>query len=511
MKLKLYYRKRISSIFYYLSTVLIIGGVLLFIPIIIGLIYGEGQAIEKLSLAFAAPGLGAVIFGILLKILSSDEPLSLKDSMFVCSLSWILLTVVGAIPFVVILESSYIDACFETMSGFTTTGITMYTGLDVMPKSILFWRALTQWIGGLGILSMFILIGLKGGAAANQLFMAEGHKITTQKPKPGMFHTAKILWMMYIIFTVAETLILVLLGLNLFDALTHAFTTISTGGYSIYDQSIAQYRLAGFTHYHLIELTIMVFMLFGGINFFIHYRLWTGSIKALWDNTETRWYWGIFFGCIFLIFISYFRARGLDYSINEGEVHTGLSVVMLHLKDIGFQVTAILTTTGYATRDIGSAYFSALAKQIFLVLMVIGGCAGSTGGGFKVIRIAILTRLVGNRLRHLNASPKTHMPLRIDNQLVEDEEIKRISTIFFMWILLLMIGGGITAFFSDLTGWQSFSGMFSALGNIGPCYMSVKEMIALHPIVKLTYIFGMLAGRLEIIPVLLIFTRRFFK
>jgi trk system potassium uptake protein TrkH len=255
----------------------------------------------------------------------------------------------------------------------------------------------------------------------------------------------------------------------------------------------------------------MVFMMFGGINFFIHYRLWTGSIKALWDNTETRWYWGIFFGCVFLIFFSYFRAHGVAYSVNNGNVHSGLSAVLLHLKDIGFQVTAVLTTTGYATRDIGSAYFSALAKQIFLVLMVIGGCAGSTGGGFKVIRIAILTRLVGNRLRHLNASPKTHMPLRIDNQLVEDEEIKRISTIFFMWILLLMVGGGITAFFSDLTGWQSFSGMFSALGNIGPCYMSVKEMIALHPVVKLTYIFGMLAGRLEIIPVLLIFTRRFFK
>ena len=143
--------------------------------------------------------------------------------------------------------------------------------------------------------------------------------------------------------------------------------------------------------------------------------------------------------------------------------------------------------------------------------MVVGGCAGSTGGGFKVIRMAILTRLVRNRLYQLNSSRFTRVPLTIDNHVVQDEEIKRIFVIFFMWILLLLVGGGITAFFSDLSGWQSFSGMFSALGNIGPCYISVQEMIRLHPIIKLTYIFGMLAGRLEIVPILLIFTKRFFK
>ena len=143
--------------------------------------------------------------------------------------------------------------------------------------------------------------------------------------------------------------------------------------------------------------------------------------------------------------------------------------------------------------------------------MVIGGCAGSTGGGFKVIRVAILTRLVRNRLYQMNSSRFTRVPLTVDKHIVADEEIKRIFTIFFMWILLLIIGGTITALFSNLSGWQSFSGMFSALGNIGPCYFSVQEMIQLHPVVKITYIFGMLAGRLEIIPVLLIFSRRYYK
>jgi trk system potassium uptake protein TrkH len=508
--MKDYYRKRISAVLFYVSTVLIIGGILLFVPVIIGLIYGEGRPVIALLKGFVLPGTAMVVVGMIIKLLSAPQPLSLKDSMFICTLSWILLTVVGAIPFIVLLDVNYLDACFETMSGFTTTGITMFTGLDSMPRSILFWRAMTQWIGGLGILSMFVLIGLKGGAAANKLFLAEGHKIAAQKPSPGMFNTAKILWTMYILFTVAQIVILMALRLDFFDAITHAFTTISTGGYSIYDQSIAQYRLSGFSHYHLIELTFMLFMLFGGISFFIHYRFWTGDFKSLVDNTEIKYFWGIFFGAVGLILLSYIRKNGIVYTI-DGQVTAGSGGFFLHLKDTGFQVTAILSTTGYATRDIGSAYFSALAKQLFLVLMVIGGCAGSTGGGFKVIRVAILTRLVRNRIYRLNSSRFARIPMTVDNQIVEDEEITRIFTIFFMWILLLLVGGGITAYYSDLSGWQSFSGMFSALGNIGPCYMSVQEMIQLHPVVKITYMFGMLAGRLEIIPILLIFSRRFFK
>lgn len=511
MKIKPYYQKRFSAIFYYVSTILIIGGILLFIPVIVGLIFGEGHSIESLIKGFIVPGFTAVVFGCVTRYFSHAQTLTLKDSMFICTLSWVLLSFIGAIPFVVILNVGYLDACFETMSGFTTTGITMLTNLASMPHSILFWRALTQWIGGLGILSMFIVVGLKGGAATNKLFLAEGHKIATQKPSPGIFHTAKILWTLYLLFTAAQIVILMVLNVGFFDAVTHAFTTISTGGYSIYDQSIAQYRIAGYAHHHLIELTFMVFMLFGGINFFIHYRFWTGSIKSLWDSTEMKTYWGILLSVILLIFLSYVKSNGLQY-IRQGEnPYNGMKAICFHLKDIGFQVIAIFTTTGFATKDINGTYFTALAKQLFLILMVIGGCAGSTGGGFKVIRVAILTRLVRNRLYRLSSSQFTRAPLTIDNHIVEDEEIKRICTIFFMWIMLLIIGGGITAFFSDLSGWESFSGMFSALGNIGPCYISVQEMIQLHPVVKIAYIFGMLAGRLEIIPVLLIFSKRFFK
>lgn len=509
--IKAYYKKRLSSILNLTSTILIIGGGLLFIPLLVGLAYGEADQFSRLANGFILPGLASIMLGGLVRWMTKSQPISLKDSMFICTVSWILLTIIGAVPYVFILNASYLDGCFETMSGFTTTGITVFSGLDSMPKSILFWRALTQWIGGLGILSMFILIGLKGGAAANQLFLAEGHKIATKKPSPGIFHTTRILWTLYLGFTLAQTTILLFLGLDFFDAITHAFTSLSTGGYSIYDSSIAHYRLSGFAHAHLIELTFIVFMSFGGVSFFIHYRFWSGSIRSLWDNTEMRYYWAILLGTTALILLSRSRGLGLEYVHENGLAVTGLSGFLLHLKDTVFQTISILTTTGYATVDINTAYFTAFAKQLFLVLMIVGGCAGSTAGGFKVIRVAILTRLVRNRLLQINSSRFTRVPLTIDNQIISDPEIKRLFVIFFMWMSLLLIGGGITAFFTDLNAWQSFSGMFSALGNIGPCYITVQQMSTIHPIVKVTYILGMLAGRLEIIPVLLIFSKRFYK
>jgi trk system potassium uptake protein TrkH len=173
-----------------------------------------------------------------------------------------------------------------------------------------------------------------------------------------------------------------------------------------------------------------------------------------------------------------------------------------------FQVMSILTTTGFGTKDIGSNFFPALSKQLFLVMMVIGGCVGSTGGGIKVLRVAILNRLMFIELFKLRISGKASSDLVIDKQIITHEESHRVGALFFTWVALLVIGGGITAFFSHHSAWVSFSGMFSALGNIGPCYISVQEMIDIHPVVKLTYIFGMLAGRLEILPVLLLFSRK---
>ncbi|MBN2417247.1 TrkH family potassium uptake protein [bacterium] len=491
--------------------VLIIGGLLMLTPVLVTAAAGGSADYGRLFRGFILPGGLASITGLILKRLCPLYALSLKDSMAVCTLSWILLAVIGAVPFMVIHGTPFLDAFFETMSGYTTTGITMLTGLEEIPRPLLFWRALTQWIGGLGILSMFILLGFKGGAAANKLFMAEGHKVATRRPFPGMFQTARVLWLIYIGMTLLQTLVLLLLKTGLFDALTHSFTTISTGGYSIYDNSIASYRLTGHPFAHLIELTVMVFMIAGGMNFFIHFRIWNGDIRSLWDSTEIRYFWGILLGGIFFVWFTSVRAAQGAYSGPGVTAAQGPAALLLHLKDAAFQTVSILTTTGYATRDIASPYFAPLARQIFLVLMVIGGCAGSTGGGIKVIRVAILTKLVKVRLFRLSSSRLSRTPLTIDNELVSAKEINTATSLFFVWILLLLLGGGITALFSDYSGWQSFSGMFSALGNIGPCYLTVPEIIGLHPVIKITYIFGMLAGRLEIIPVILLFSRKFYR
>lgn len=509
--MKQYYKKRINSICFHLATILSIGGAILLFPILAGLLWEDNFYFPQFLSAFLIPGVVAVILGIILKRLSTPGPLSLRDSMFICTISWVILSLLGAIPYTVILHVNYLDAFFETMSGFTTTGFTMFTEINTLPRSILFWRALTQWIGGLGILSMFIVLGFKGGAAANKIFSAESHKVSLHKPFSGIFRTAKVLWTLYIFFTIAETVMLRILGLNFFDALTHSFTTISTGGYSIYDNSIAHFRMAGFAHAHLIELVILLFMIFGGINFFIHFRFWTGDIKSIWDNSEVRSYWFLLGTSIVLIFIVYYYNNGGTYTDFNGEEIVGFNALLFNVKDIAFQVVSILTSTGYTIRDIGSSYFVPIAKQIFLIFMIIGGCAGSTSGGFKILRITILSRLVDNRLFRLNASRYSRIPLTVDGKIINEKEIQSVLTLFFLWISLIIIGGMITAVFSHHSGWQSFSGMFSALGNIGPCYLSVPEIIALHPVIKLTYIFGMLAGRLEILPVILLFSRKFYK
>jgi trk system potassium uptake protein TrkH len=384
------------------------------------------------------------------------------------------------------------------MSGFTTTGITLFEGLDRMAASILFWRALTQWMGGIGILSFFLAVTFRG-SGAHHIFGAESHKISSTRPAPGLFHTLKILWGIYGIFTFGSALALTLEGMPVFDSICHSMTALSTGGFSPHDASIGHYALNGYRHYRLIEYTVVGAMMLGGINFLIHYRVLTRDFRALWDNTEIRWWWRLVVGLTVLVMIDHLRRFGWDFEPGNIERVFRNSI---------FQVTSILTTTGFGTKDIGSDFFPALARQLFLAMMLIGGCVGSTGGGIKVMRVVLLGRLMLRELYKLRVPRTASTGLVVDKRPVSDEESSRTAALFFMWIALLVIGGGITALLSKHGPLESFSGMFSALGNIGPCYISVSDMIAIHPLVKLTYIFGMLAGRLEILPVLLIFSRK---
>ena len=440
-------------------------------------------------------------------IFKGDKSIDMTGSMLICGLSWLAVSALGALPFVIGIHSSYLNAYFEAMSGFTTTGITVYSGLDNMPRSILFWRALMQWVGGIGILSFFLMITFRG-AGAHNIFGAESHKISSARPVPGLFNTVKILWEIYALFTLLGIGVLIVEGMSVFDSVCHGFAAMSSGGFSPYDSSIAHYGMVGHRNYRLIEYTLTFMMMLAGVNFLVHYRVLTRDFKALWDNIEIRYWWRFLAGFTVLIMFDHLRSSGFFGVLFSHPGDADPAVVETVFRHTVFQVVGIMTTTGFGTKDIGSSFFPALSKQLFLIMMVIGGCVGSTSGGIKVLRVAILNRLMRRELLKLRVSKRASNDVVIDQRIVPYEESSRVGALFFAWVVILVIGGGITAVFSDQNAWQSFSGMFSALGNIGPCYISAEDMINIHPVVKVTYIFGMLAGRLEILPVLLLFSRK---
>ncbi len=502
--------QQVNGIFHYLGGLLqILGGIIL-LPLVMVFIYWghKGDGKETL-IAFLVAALLSFLLGVLLQYLCKPGKLNMTGSMLMCALAWLFASAVGALPFVLGMNASCLDAYFEAMSGFTTTGITMFAKLGELPRSIIFWRALTQWLGGLGILSFFLAITFRGGGA-HHIFGAESHKISSRRPAPGLFNTLVILWSIYGLFTVCSIIVFTVERMPVFDAVCHTLTALSTGGFSPHDQSIAFYRISGHANFRLIEYTLAFMMMLGGINFLVHYRVLTRDFKALWDNIEIRWFWGLITAFTLIIMLEHLvRTGALTTIFSEPAAITAGKLEKTFRYTI-FQVISILTTTGFVTQDIGSGFFPALSKQLFLAMMVIGGCVGSTACGIKVLRVAVLKRLMTRELFKIRTSGKTPISsgLVIDRKIVPEDEVYRIAALFFTWMALLLLGGVITALFSTQGAWESFSGMFSALGNIGPCYISVPDMIAIHPVVKITYIFGMLAGRLEILPVLLLFSRK---
>jgi len=260
---------------------------------------------EEVSVrCYLVPAVLSCLLGILFRRRGRLPSLDARRAMLVCALGWIGISAVGALPLWLGLEIGYLDAFFEAVSGFTTTGITMLQGLDDLPDSILFWRAFIQWLGGLGILTFFLAVMFTAGTA-HALFNAESHKIFSKRPAPGLFHTVRILWAIYLAFTVLIVALQMLAGVNLFDAIAHSFTALSTGGYSPYDESIGYYAEHAdvYPHYAAIEYILALGMLLGGINFFVHYRILNGRLRALWDSTEMRLFWAILIGVLVLVIV----------------------------------------------------------------------------------------------------------------------------------------------------------------------------------------------------------------
>ncbi len=483
----------VSPVMGYIGVILIYVSFLFLVPLIIDYLYLREFVNLK---AFLIPALISFTLGFALKGRRPLDRIDHKQGMMIAALSWIIVSLIGSLPYLLGLHASFIDSFFETVSGFTTTGITMLSGLDTKIRAILFYRALTQWVGGLGILSFALLIIYQGGIAS-QLFEGESHKIRTKRITPGLFNTVRILWVIYGCLTLILIFLLKTEGVNIFDAVTHSFTTLSSGGFSTHDLSIGYYSAMNYPLSNIIEWTVIVFMLFAGMNFLFHYRVFQGDFKALWDSYEIKLFWLFICSASGIIIFKQF-ASGQFFSPDL--VRTSI-----------FQVVSIMTTTGFATRDIASTIYGGVAKQIFLFLMVIGGCVGSTSGGLKILRIGILFKLIKFKILSIVYPLHTVRFVMVDGSKLDFAEVRRVTSLFAAWIFLLALGGVITAFFSNLGALESFSGMASALGNVGPCYISASDMIKLSPIVKFTYIIGMLAGRLEILPILMLFYKNTWK
>lgn len=478
------------SILHYLGIILVAFSILQAAPLVVSVIFDETVQFPMRN--FAIPAGISLAVGLSLLVFFRPRRMTVGTAMAVGALGWFALSLVGAIPYWLALKVTFLDAFFESASGFTTTATTLLTGLQILPRSLLIWRALTEWIGGLGIFTLFLFV-IREGGARHALLGAESHNAASERFSPGVFSSLRILWSIYGGLTVACALVLWIEGLSPFDAAAHALTTVSTGGYSNYDASIAHFGAVGFRNYVAVEYTILAFMFLGGTSFLIHWNALRGRWRSILGNVELRAWIVLLLGATLLVG---FADRG---RIAEVGLHT-------HIRTSLFQVVSIATTTGFTTADLNT--FEPLSQQVFLLMMFIGGCVGSTSGGVKVLRATVLWRILRRRLRVTTRSPREVVPLTYARGTLSSDEAERTTGIVVGWVLALAIVWLAMTLISNLDGWSSLSAAVSALSNVGPHFVVPEAFAQVGTTSKVFYILAMVAGRLEILPLLLIFSRR---
>ena len=398
------------------------------------------------------------------------------------SLSWIVLSLTGALPFWLSREiPKYTDALFETISGLTTTGSSILSDVEVLSHCNLFWRSFTHWIGGMGVLVLILAVLPLAGGYNMHLMRAESPGPSVGKLVPRVKHTARILYGIYIAMTLLLIVLLLFTGMNLFDATALAFGTAGTGGFGTLNSSIASYSVAA-------QVVITVFMILFGINFNVYYLFLIRKPKDALKHEEMRYYLLIILAAIVLIS---WNVRGMFGSLAEAVQQTA------------FQVASIITTTGYATADFGM--WPVFSQTILVLLMFIGACAGSTGGGIKVSRIAILMKLVKNEISHL-IHPKRVTQVRFENRVISPE-IWRSVQVFLISYLAIFAGSVLAISLCNLDFTTNFTAVAATLNNIGPGLGLVGpagNFAVFSDPAKWVLMFDMLAGRLEIFPMLVL-------
>lgn len=451
--------------------------------------FEEEKILSGILVAIAIPLVTGAI--IVFKTRSNEKPeLRFRDGHLIVSSAWIVMGLAGSLPFYFTgAIPSFTDAVFESISGFTTTGSSILTDIESLPKSILFWRSLTHWIGGMGIIVLVIAILPALKVAGYQLLPMETSGIMPEKIKPRTTDIAKRLWGLYVLFTVALTALLMLGGVDFFDSLCHAFGTIATGGYSTKNTSVGFYS-------PYVQYVIMIFMLLSGINFALHYYLIRGKLAEIRKNTELKVF-------VLIVIITGLTVTGILYFTQNTSLENAF-------RDAFFQVISIITATGFATAD----YLQWIqpAWMIILALMFVGACVGSTGGGIKVVRHVVALKnikLSFYRLLH----PRAVKAIRVNGQAIPEETVNAVTSFIAIYLLIIFTGSLIMTI-TGLDIQSALGAMLATLGGIGPGIGTVgpaSNFAHIHPLGKIFLSSIMIIGRLEIFTFFVIFSTGFWR
>jgi trk system potassium uptake protein TrkH len=476
---------RLAVVLHIVGVLVRLFGPMLLLPAVAALSYGEtSDAIGFVGTALATTALGHVMRlagGV--EAEQAAERLRRIEGMTVVAGAWLLMAHIAAIPYVWA-GLGFVDALFESMSGLTTTGATVFQDFSAYGRGIFLWRSVTHWLGGMGVIALFVAILPRLAIGGRELFFAEASGPTDEKLTPQLRQTALALWRLYAALTLAQTIALWVAGMTLFEAVCHAMATLAAGGFSPHPLSVAGYQSAA------IEWIIIVFMFLAGANFALQYRVFVrGHSRALVQDEEFRAYAGVVLVATALLVIFLTKS---GQPVGDAIRH-GL-----------FQTISIITTTGFVSQDFN--LWSDQAKVVLLALMFIGGCAGSAGGGPKVVRHILMARYTFRELRH-TLHPRAVLPVKLGGRVVPDETMRSVVVFMLFYILTFAIGATIVvALGADIV--TGITATAATIGNVGPGFNEVGPMgnfAHLHPISKIVLTLEMWIGRLEILTVLVLF------
>ncbi|MBO6157794.1 MAG: TrkH family potassium uptake protein [Firmicutes bacterium] len=471
-----------SMIFSMIGQVCVVIGALMLLPLGVSIYFHERCALAFLITMLISIGIGMTLQLIFKK---GDQVIYAKEGFIIVALSWIILSAIGALPFVISHEiPNFIDAFFETVSGFTTTGSSILRNVERLSKGLLFWRSFTHWIGGMGVIVFMMAIVPSQNDRNMHVMRAEVPGPTVGKLVPRLRDTARILYLLYIALSIVEMVFLLAGGMPLFDSLCHMFGTAGTGGFGIKADSITSYS-------PYLQWVITIFMLLFGVNFNIYYLIVRGQLGAAIKSTELRCYLGIWLAATVLIVFNL---------VNR--LHLPLEMAV---RQAAFQTSSIMTTTGYGTTDFN--LWPQLSKTILFFLMFIGACAGSTGGGLKVSRVMMLASDIKRELRHL-LHPRSVQIVKFEGKRVDNQTLRSVNAYFTLYIVLMLVMVMLLAF-DDSDFETDVTAVVACFNNIGPGFGAVgpaSNFADYSGFSKLVLSAAMLLGRLEIYPILIALT-----